>query len=293
MNLDKFREFLELTGHNIIESPSSLWCEMVPRFYESIPFYQTINPCQAEIDMLFRNHQMLGVKYRMHEGKKGKRGCIYICGEKPYDLKALHPKTRNKVRQGLKNCVVREIDFGLLHEHGLPLNRDTLKRQGRDDATFSQRSQWAQFCEAGKRAEGASAWGAFVGDRLAAYMVTFITGQYCNMLYQCSSTDLLPTKANHALTYVVTREMLSSSTINYVSYGRSSIRGDLDGLDEYKTRLGYEKRPVDFVVVLHPLAELLLVGRLGNGLLGLLSRIARDNDYLKRIKGIVEIAKES
>lgn len=293
MNLDKFREFLELTGHNVIKSPSSLWCEMVPMFYESIPFYQTINPCQAEIDTLFRNHHMLGIKYRMHEGKKGKGGCIYICGDKPYDLKAVHPKMRNKVRQGLKNCVVREIDFGLLHDHGLPLNRDTLKRQGRDDGTFSVRSQWAQFCEAGKRVEGASAWGAFMGDQLAAYMVTFITGQYCNILYQCSSTDLLPTKGNNALTYVVTREMLSSSTINYVSYGRSSIREDQAGLDEYKTRLGYEKRPVDFVVVLHPLVKLLLVGGLGNGLLGLLSRMTRDNDYLKRIKGIVEIAKES
>lgn len=293
MNLDKFRQFLELAGHSVIQVGSGLWCEMVPMFYESIPFYQTINPSQAELGMLFRDHHTLGIKYRTHEENKGKRGCIYICDDKPYEIKSLHPKMRSKVRQGLRNCVVREVDFDCLHQHGLPLNIDTLKRQNRDDATFSRPTRWARFCDAGKRVEGASAWGAFVGDQLAAYMVTFITGEYCNILYQCSCTDLLPTKANNALTYIVTGEMLSSSTINYVSYGQSSIRGDPPGLDEYKTRLGYKKRPVNFVVVLHPLLKLLLVGRLGDGLLGLLGRIARDNDVLKRARGIVDIAKQS
>jgi hypothetical protein len=292
VNLDKFRQFLELTGHRVIQGAGGLWCEMVPMFYENIPFYQTINPCQAELDMLFRDHRVLGIKYRTREGNKGKRECIYVC-DKPYDMKSVHPKMRSKVRQGLRNCVVREVDFGYLHQHGLPLNRDTLERQNRDDTTFSQPARWAQFCDAGKRVEGASAWGAFVGDQLAAYMVTFITGEYCNILYQCSSTDLLPTKANNALTYVATREILSSSTITYVSYGQSSIRGDQEGLDEYKTRLGYKKRPVNFVVVLHPLLKLFLVGRLGNGLLGLLNRIARDHDVLKRARGIVDIAKQS
>lgn len=293
MNLDRLGQFLELTGHDIIESPSSLWCEIVPMFYESIPFYQTINPCQDEIDTLFRSRPMFGIKYRMREGNSGRRGCIYVCADKEYDLKALHPKMRNKVRQGLKNCAVQAIGFEDLYEHGFPLNMDTLKRQTRDDATFSQRSEWARFCEAGKRVDGASAWGAFVSDGLAAYMVTFITGQYCNILHQCSRTELLPTKANNALTYVVTKEMLSSSTIDYVSYGQSSIRGDQAGLDEYKTRLGYKKRLINFVVVLHPLLKPLLIGRLGDAVLGSLSRIARDNDFLKRVRGIVDIAKQS
>lgn len=293
MNLDKFRQFLELTGHSVIQIGGGLWCEMVPMFYESIPFYQTINPCQAELGMLFRDHHVLGIKYRTHEGNKGKRGCIYVCDDKPYDMKSVHPKMRSKVRQGLRNGVVREVDFGYLYRHGLPLNRETLKRQNRDDAIFSRPARWAQFCEAGKRIEGVSAWGAFVGDQLAAYMVTFITGEYCNILYQFSRTDLLPTKANNALTYVATREVLSSSTVNYISYGQSSIRGGQEGLDEYKTRLGYKKWPVNFVVVLHPLLKLLLVGKLGDGLLGSLSRIARDNDFLKRARGIMDIAKQS
>jgi hypothetical protein len=293
VNADRFAQFLELTGHRIIQSASGLWCEMVPAFYESIPFHRTIDPPQVELDMLFRNYHLLGIKYRTRKGSRGKRACIYICDDKVYDMKSLHPKMRNKARQGLKNCVVREMDLDDLYKHGLHLNTDTLSRQGRKDAAFSRPAQWARFCDAGKQVEGASAWGAFVGDQLAAYMVTFITGECCSILYQYSCTDLLHTKANNALAYVVTREMLSSSTVSYVSYGQRSIRGDQPGLDEYKVRLGYKRQPVDFVVILHPLLKLLLLGRLGDGLLGLLSRVAQGSDVLKRVRGIVDIAKQS
>lgn len=292
MNSDNFKEFLERIGHKVIRSESGYWYDTVRSFYENIPFFKTISPCEDEIGELFRKHHMIGIKYSTSEKDRGKSSCVYICQDTSYDLKNLHPKMRNKVRQGLKNCLVREIDFNYLHEHGMPLNRDTLERQGRDDPIFSQPARWKRFCDAGKQVEGTAAWGAFVDDQLAAYMVTFVIDGYSNILYQMSRTELLPSKANNALAYVVTKEMLSLPEINYISYGQESIR-DLPGLDEYKIRLGYEKWPMNYVVILHPLLRTLLMGRLGDGLLGSLSRLVPNNDTLKRVRGIVDIAKSS
>jgi len=293
VDLAKFKRFLELTGHKVVQNGNHAWCEISPMFYELIPFYETIDPSQAELTHLLRSHRMLGISYRTKQEHIGKTGCIYLCDEPDYSLDIVHRKMRNKVRQGLRNCVVREIEFDYLYRHARLLNEDTLDRQNRDDPLFSSPAQWSQFCKAGERVDGASAWGAFVDDELAAYLVTFITGEYCSILYQFSRTELLPTKANNALAYEVTRRMLSRPKVKCVSYGRSSIRGDLSGLDEYKTRLGYKRYPVNLVMTLHPWLDRSLTGPLGNGLLWLLDRMPGDNDLLKRVRGVIDIAQES
>ncbi len=289
MNVENYRRFLEAIGHRVIASPSGYWFDISRSFYESIPPFRLIAPDRAEIKALFRQQRMIGLKYCGPPDHVGKRSWIYICREKDYDLKIIHPKMRNKVRQGLRNCTIRPLTFEYLHDHGMPLNRDTLERQGRDDPTFSQPAHWGRLCQTGQQIEGAGAWGAFVGDQLAAYMITFVTDGYSNILYQMSRTDLLASRANNALAFVATREMLASPGIQGVSYGQASIR-ELPGLEEYKVRLGYKKWPMRYVVVLHPLLRPILLSRAGDALLDGLNRIFPNHDVLKRINGILDIA---
>jgi hypothetical protein len=292
MNVENHRRFLEAIGHRVIASPSGYWFDISRSFYESIPPLRVISPDRTETNVLLRQHHAIGLKYCAPYDHIGKRSWIYICRDKHYDLNTIHPKMRNKVRQGLRNCTIRPITFEYLHNHGMPLNRDTLKRQGRDDPMFSQPARWAHLCQAGQHIEGASAWGAFVGDQLAAYMITFTINGYNNILYQMSQTDLLASRANNALAFVATREMLASAGIQGVSYGQASIR-ELPGLEEYKVRLGYEKWPMRYVVVLHPLVRFILLSRAGDALLGGLNRLFPNHDVLKRINGIVDIARQS
>jgi len=292
MNVKSYRRFLEAIGHQVIASVSGYWFDASWRFYKSIPPFRVITPSQAEVHDLFSRHQVLGLKYCAPPHHIGKLSAIYICRDKGYDFKNLHRKMRNKVRQGLRNCTVRPITFEYLYYHGMPLNRDTLKRQDRDDPTFSQQERWERFCRAGQEAEGAGVWGAFVGEQLAAYMVTFVINGCSNILYQMSRTDLLNSRANNALAFVATREMLASPDIRCVSYGQESIRV-LPGLDEYKLRLGYEKWPMRHVVVLHPLLRVFLLSQAGKALLGGLSRLFPSWDALKLVRGIVDIARQS
>ena len=292
MNAENYRRFLAAIGHRVIASPSGYWSDVARWFYESIPPSRVMTLDQAEINALFSQHRVIGLKYPAPQDHAGKPSWIYVRQDKDYELKSLHPKMRNKVRQGLRQCNVRPITFEYLRDHGMPLNLDTLKRQGRDDPLFSQPAGWARLCQAGQEVKGAGAWGAFVDDQLAAYLITFVTGGYCNILHQMSRSDLLKTRANNALGFVVTRETSAAPGIESISYGQASIR-ELPGLEEYKVRLGYEKRPVRHVVVLHPLLRSIFLSRGGDALLGGLIRLFPDHDVVKRLKGIVNIARES
>lgn len=293
LNIENYRRFLEAVGHRVIASPSGYWFDISRSFYEIIPPLQLVAPDRPEINALFRQHRMIGLKYCAPHDHVGRLSWNYICRDKDYNLKSIHPKMRNKVRQGSRSCTIRPITFEFLHDHGMPLNRDTLKRQGRDDPTFSQPAHWARLCQAGQRTEGASAWGAFVGDQLAAYMITFVTGGYSNILYQMSRTDLLPSHANNALAFLATREMLASPGIQGVSYGHASIRELRGGLEEYKVRLGYDKSPMRYVVVFHPLLNPILLSRAGDALLRSMNRLLPNHDVMKRINGILRIVRHS
>jgi hypothetical protein len=292
MNIENYRLYLEAIGHRVIVGPSGYWFDISRSFYESLPPFRVVTPHRTELDTLLRRHNAIGLKYCAPEDYAGKRSWIYICRDKNYDLESLHPKMRNKVRQGLRNCTFHPITFEYLHDHGMPLNRDTLQRQGRDDPMFSNPARWECLCQAGQQIEGAGAWGAFVGDQLAAYMITFAINGYSNILHQMSRTDLLDSRANNALAFVATQEILASPRIQAISYGQASIRG-LPGLEEYKVRLGYEKSPMRYVVVLHPVVRFVLLSRIGDALLSSLNRRFPDHDVLKRLNGIMDIARQS
>jgi len=291
MNVENFRLFLELQGRKVIESESGYWHDTGRSIYLSFPYHATIEPSKEEIEELFRKHRPLGLKYSTDKNV-GRPAALYVVRDKSYGPKDLHSMAKRGLKKGLRLCRVERIDFDYLREHGMPLNLDTLKRQGRDDPLFSRPDRWARFCEAGKRVEGASAWGAFVDGQLAAYQITFIIDDYCHVLHRMSRTKFLRCHPNEALDYTVIREMISSPGINCVACGLQSIL-DLPGLDGYKLRMGYQKRRMNFVVVLHPLLEPLLLSRLGEGLLGVAGRLAPDNDALKRVIATVDIARWS
>lgn len=292
MNAENYGRFLSATGHSIISSPSGYWYDISRGFYESIPPFQVISPDRSELDQVLRQHRAIGLKYCAPQDHVGKSSWFYVCQDTDYDLKSLHPKMRNKVRQGMRKCTVRPVSFEFLRDHGLPLNLDTLERQGRDDPAFSQPDDWARVCQSGQQTEGAGAWGAFVDEKLAAFMITFVTGDYINILHQMSSTELIRTRANNALAFVATQQMLATPGIKGVSYGQASVRG-LPGLEEYKVRLGYEEWPMSYVVILHPLLRPLLLGRAGDLLRAGLNRFFSDADIVKRINGVVDIARQS
>jgi hypothetical protein len=289
MNIENLCELQERWGQRVIRGQSTYWTERSQGFFLNIPPYGIIEPDEDEMARLLSQPGVLGLKYSTEPKGSGQPGAIYLLSDKSYDLTKLHRRARRSVRVGLKRCRAEQISFDELKAKGMQANLDTLSRQKRNDPTFSQPKQWANFCDAAGAVEGAGAWGAFVNDELAAYAVTFIIDDYCSILYEMSRTDMMNSQANAALWYTLHREMLASPSINHISCGPTSIL-DLPGLEEYKTRFGYEKRPVHFVVKLSPWLSRLLLNPAGRGALSLARRVAPDLDLLKRADGILNIA---
>ncbi len=289
MNVNNYREFLERIGHHIIESESGYWFNQGLGFYESIPPFALINPSEDEIRHLFWRNRVAGIKYCTDVDKTGLPSFLYICEDKSYDLNTIWRKKRNRIRKGIRECHVCQIDFKYLQAHGIPLNEDTMARQKRSDLTFSDPAKWKRFCQAASQVEGALTWGAFVGNKLAAYMVVFIIDGYCNILHQMSCTALLSSNPNEALTFIATKEMLSLNGINCVSYGHESIR-DLDGLDEYKVKMGYKKHQLHQVVKVHPFIKTIILSSAGQLALNGLEHLLPNSDFLKRTRGIINVA---
>ena len=292
MNVEQFKRFLELQGKRVIASESGYWHEAGNRVYLSIPYTRTIDPDPTELADLFRRYRILGLKYSTLDRTRGQPGAVYVVRDKSYDLHSQKRTARACVLKGLGHCTVREIDFDYLLRYGLDLNRDTMARQHRDDSLFSDPACWARLCRAGQQVEGASAWGAFVGEHLAAYMIGFVVDGCYNILHEMSRTDLRDFYPNHVLQYTVIRKTITMPDIRSVSAGLEPIF-EIAGLDRFKRYAGYEKLPRNYIVVLHPALRATLLSRPGWGFLNAAHRRFPKHDTLKRVHAIANLARLS
>ncbi|MBN1812157.1 MAG: hypothetical protein JXA14_10005 [Anaerolineae bacterium] len=292
MNVEHFKRFLELQGRKVIESVSGYWYNAGGGVYLSIPYTRTIDPDPTELAELFCRHRILGVKYSTADRTRGHPGAIYVVRDKTYGLRNMKRTARACVRKGLERCTVRQINFDYLQEHGLRLNADTMERQYRDDPFFGDPARWARLCQAGRQVKGASAWGAFVGEQLAAYMIGFLIDDCYNILHEMSRTDLRDFYPNHVLQYTVIREAIIMPNVCSVSAGLESIF-EIPGLDRFKRHAGYEKLPRNYIVVLHPVLRAILLGRLGRMILDAAHRRFPQHDRIKRVHATANMARLS
>lgn len=71
-----------------------------------------------------------------------------------------------QVRRGLEACRIEQIDFEQLRKHAIPLNADTLVRQGQKCPRIWKPTGLVTTKHAA-RTPGAETWAAFVGDQMA------------------------------------------------------------------------------------------------------------------------------
>jgi hypothetical protein len=175
-----------------------------------------------------------------------------LIDQKGYDVSCLSANHRSKIRRGLARSRIEPIeDARIFVEKGWPLNAETLSRQGRFRPSEALR-RWRCLASALGQVDGLRAWGAWVEGELAAIAVTFQLEDCVNLLILRSALTHRSAYPNDALVYTIAREALSRPEVSCVSYGEESILG-LDTLDSFKTGLGFEKRPVRQVLLLHPL----------------------------------------
>jgi hypothetical protein len=130
------------------------------------------------------------------------------------------------------------------------------------------------------------AWGAFVDDRLAAYMVTLWVEDWAHILVERSTTALLKHYPNNALVYTVTNELLSRPGVEVVSYGWEPLSASHASLEQFKLSMGFSKEAVRQCIVLRPWLRP-LANRPIRHAIGRLAAMKPDTHRLQQVAGML------
>jgi hypothetical protein len=240
VNPQHFAQFLERIGHTVREANGLYWSNTQHGVYSSFPYHHDIDATEVDLQSILKR-----------DGLVARFGCPVaqgiesfriICDDPNYDFPSLRSRTRTQVRRGLDSCRVEQVSFSFLAEHAIPLNADTLVRQGRK-VPSNLESHWTQYYREASRTEGAEAWAAFVGDSLAAYLISFTIEDVSNLLIVRSSLQFLDAFPNNALLFQFMYNRMRSGEVNKISYGYESLQAGLGSLDQFKTGMGFRKAP--------------------------------------------------
>lgn len=250
MNADLFAEWFRRQGYTVIRTRSSYWYEASARVYQAFPYHWLIEPEEGELLDLLEQHR--GIALRYSAPLQSLLGCIsyHVIYDKPtYTLESLERRSRQNVRAGLKNCKVEPIPLARLAEEGWSLEMDTASRQGRELALSE--AIWRRRLTAAEDLLGFEAWGALADRRLVASLLTFQSGDCCELISQQCHRDYLNARVNNALAFVVTQTMVNRSGIRSIFYALQSLDAPAS-VDAFKFRMGYVAKPVRQRVVFHP-----------------------------------------
>lgn len=236
-----YAEFLQRMGHTVRESNGLCWTNTHRGVYSSFPYHRDIDARTVDLSsVLGRDGLVARFGCPVEQGTESFR---IICDDPNYDFPILRSRTRTQVRRGLEACRVERVDFELLKKLAIPLNADTLIRQGRK-VPSDLAEYWTRYYTNAATTDGAETWAAFVGDQLAAYLISFTIEDVANMLILRSSLQFLDSFPNNALVYRFLHERMRSGEVRQVCYGYESIQADLESLDQFKTGMGFRKIPV-------------------------------------------------
>lgn len=291
MNAENFAEFLSRQGHKIIKTESCYWYDAQPGFYFYFPYHRLINPGKEELNRILWGERCIGVRYLTPMDCLGKTSYLIVCSEKNFDLESISsPSARKEIRKGLKNFVVRQMEFKELAELGIPLNYDTLTRQGRAPQRHEEK-KWRHYCSSADGLDGFEAWGAFMDNKLASYMIGFQMEDHFTFLRMSSATQYLHFYPNHAVVFTLTKLKLALPEVNAISRGPQSLDAP-ESLDNFKFRMGYQKRPMKQRIVFNPLISP-FIGAILHKIVRLATDVRPQSDTLRKLEGIIRFYREA
>lgn len=281
MSSQGYADFLKRMGHNVISIDGVFWFDTHPRIYLCFPFHHPLNPKRINISSVFKKGGIV-LRFPCLSGN-GRSSYRISITDKNYDLTSLNGKSRNQTRRGLENCTVRKLTNNEVLCNAFNLNTDTLQRQGRI-LTTNEKEYWKKYYQEILSVDGASIWGAFVQDELAAFLIS-VRMKHCeNILIVRSRASLLKFYPNNALLYTFVSKALSSDEIDEISIGLESIQSNMESLDRFKLGMGFKKVPIGQCIIFRPPFALLLRGRGVKYILGLLKNY---NEKFAKLYGLV------
>ncbi|MFN8643957.1 MAG: hypothetical protein U0802_20740 [Candidatus Binatia bacterium] len=231
------------------------WYDAGHGFLLAVPSHHVLVPDPASLRTLLWHSRCVGARFSAPLDGPGKLSYQIVCDDREYALEKLSANTRSKVRRGLRRCTVRRVAMADVAAHGRVADRDTLLRQGRS-WRWSEEPAWTQYWQAAATTPGIEAWGAFVDDTLAAFLVTVRFEDCVEFLLARSRSDARDAYPNNALIYTVTQELLVQRGVRRITFARVARGGA--GARRVQVRDGILADPLRQRVVFHPIAGAVL-----------------------------------
>jgi len=286
MNIEGLREFYRLAGFRVAQTSTADYLVPGRRLYHGFPIGPKPLPAPDEIAALCHHPGILGVEVINDRGV-GVPGGLWAQRDRSYGVQSVQRQFRQQIEQARSTQAVREIDFDDLCRLGLECNRETLRRQHREDLYFSSDRRWRQLCDAGRRSPGAGVFATFAARELTAYMVYFIVGDTCYGLFSKSRDQARKTGANHLLYFTYTQTMLGRPGITGVTVGLQTMP-PLATVDRFKRHAGYVLEPHHTAVFLRPWFRELLQSRLAAAALRVSACLLGPSEGISRVQAVRE-----
>ena len=285
MNAEEHARFAAAQGMRIIKVGPHLWAEKQKLCLESIPPHRHIQLEPHEARELFRRG-FLVLRYTCDEAA-GTQSAEYICDVPDYGFDSLEAKTRNQVRQGLRNCKVRPVQFELLRREGCAINQSVFQRQGRQGPVFlREQSSWDRYMDYCAAAKDIEPYGAFVDDKLCAYVLMVRLEDYAYVYHPFAKASHLQFRPMNALIFTVTQHFLQVEKVLRVSYGLESLASQ-PALEKFKSGMGYRSVPIGRKILLNPLARPLVSDHVAN-LISVVNKSLRGIEFLESYLAFVD-----
>lgn len=251
MDAENFAEWFRRQGHKVVQTPSSYWFEAGPRVFQAFPYHWVISPGEEELGEFMHEQKALALRYSTPQtAPVGSLSYHVMLENTQYLLEDLPKKARHDVKKGLSLASIERIPLSRLAAEGWGLRRDTLIRQGRQNAETEM--DWRKLCLSAENLDGFEAWGAVIQGKLAASLLALLCDDHFCILYQQSQTEHLSCGVNNALAFFVTSDATKRlEGAMKVFYGLHSLDAP-PSVDEFKFRMGYTPKPVRQRVVFHP-----------------------------------------
>jgi hypothetical protein len=252
MNAENFAEWMRRQGHRVYQTKSSYWYEASPHVLQAFPYHWLITPDEKEIHGLMTHHGVVALRYSTPlDCPKGMLS-YHVILRPPYELGMLKSQTRNGIKRGLEHFQIEQIPFERLATEGWALQYDTLVRQ--DRLRSMQQEEWECLCRSAKGLPGFEAWAATSGGELAGAVIICRIDDVFYVPFAMSRSSCLRDHVNNALFYSLSCQLLNRDGIKNIFFTVQSLDAPAN-VDEFKSRMGLEFKPVRQRVDFHPLAS--------------------------------------
>jgi hypothetical protein len=176
----------------------------------------------------------------------------WICCDQPdYNMDGLSKQVRYNIRTGLKHCRVERLEAEWFARNGYPVYAAAVAEYP-NKGWCQSADQFYQEVTHAARYAGRETWGAFVDDKLVAYISCILMDEAATLSWSKSDPVYRRHKPNNALTYVLTHHYLVERKLRYVTAGARVVQHPTH-IQEFREAMGYRRVYGLLNVEMHPL----------------------------------------